>query len=648
LGTDIVKFDTLKIGLKNLKNVKENSLFHLKESHKELYEPYYEQPFIVKNDKLNFDNSYFSQLLNDSLSLDEHEKRRIMDQLHNLSQFQIDQLIKMFEEEDDKFLELEKEFPEDVAYLKKITREANAFAKYCIANNKSLGQWNVWDRLSKTKQQKLDEETGVLMVKLGELQNRICSHDGIVKINEGIEILTNIPSLARNSQNALDWAKLYILKFTKFDNLVDYTEKNLFKLRESIKNEVSITYIIKIQESLKYFLEDNLNNFQLSMSVSADRLLSNQVMDACRWLENKNRHNLCAEDIENIQNIFDTAIAKSTSDNNSSSSLLSPESKFDAMQDILISENYLGLNKDEFDHKKDEILNGLNKAGIRAFAANLDFIFIKWEKEILEINYEKALDFAHQYYKTATEISGELEDFNLLFPNSLKLISLCLTKNNLKELELELDSIKKTIEKYSANKSLGWMLLSEAYINIDKKSYVSATKSLIQARKSFNLYNIGVPKSATILYKNAIKIIDKNVSKGFESIGDQLSEAEKKPADLTPWDISRYEKLPKKVKNIIDGKTMRLVKGGLQSDANGNEIWIYPFYIDEFPVTTDELKQYKQDVLIKDPQNSFLLTTQTIAEEYAKWSQKELPNKTEWYIATTQLSYKKKPEIWKI
>ena len=70
-------------------------------------------------------------------------------------------------------------------------------------------------------------------------------------------------------------------------------------------------------------------------------------------------------------------------------------------------------------------------------------------------------------------------------------------------------------------------------------------------------------------------------SLGFENIRDQLSDAEKKPKDYTPWNILRKINLPKKVRNTVDNKIMILIEGGLQSDEDGKEIWIYPFYIDD-------------------------------------------------------------------
>ncbi len=65
-----------------------------------------------------FDEKYFLYLFAGSLSLSLEEKRDILAKMPNLSQFQIDELIKILEEEKQKFDELEKKHPEQVQKLK--------------------------------------------------------------------------------------------------------------------------------------------------------------------------------------------------------------------------------------------------------------------------------------------------------------------------------------------------------------------------------------------------------------------------------------------------------------------------------------------------------------------------------------------------
>lgn len=65
-----------------------------------------------------FDEAYFVKLLEGSISLTLEEKKRVVDAVPRLSIEQINELIKIFEEEKTKFAELEEEFGDDVAKLK--------------------------------------------------------------------------------------------------------------------------------------------------------------------------------------------------------------------------------------------------------------------------------------------------------------------------------------------------------------------------------------------------------------------------------------------------------------------------------------------------------------------------------------------------
>jgi len=65
-----------------------------------------------------FDEKNFLTLLEGSISLTLEEKKRVIDAIPRLSLEQINELVKIFEEEKVKFSELEKEFGDDVAKLK--------------------------------------------------------------------------------------------------------------------------------------------------------------------------------------------------------------------------------------------------------------------------------------------------------------------------------------------------------------------------------------------------------------------------------------------------------------------------------------------------------------------------------------------------
>src|SRR3989338_11454916 len=69
------------------------------------------------SDEIEVDEKNFLDLLKFSLSLNTMEKKRVVDAVPTLSQFQFDELTKVFSEEREKFRELAKEHPEDIKKL---------------------------------------------------------------------------------------------------------------------------------------------------------------------------------------------------------------------------------------------------------------------------------------------------------------------------------------------------------------------------------------------------------------------------------------------------------------------------------------------------------------------------------------------------
>jgi hypothetical protein len=72
---------------------------------------------IIPAHTLNFDEQYFLHLLAGSISLTKEEKQRIVDSVPKLKQSQVDELIKIFEEERRKFAELSAKHVEQLKKL---------------------------------------------------------------------------------------------------------------------------------------------------------------------------------------------------------------------------------------------------------------------------------------------------------------------------------------------------------------------------------------------------------------------------------------------------------------------------------------------------------------------------------------------------
>ena len=74
---------------------------------------------IPPHPKTQFDEEAFLDYLEGSISLTMEEKKRVIEAIPRLSMEQIEELITIFKEERQKFADLEKEFADDVAKLKK-------------------------------------------------------------------------------------------------------------------------------------------------------------------------------------------------------------------------------------------------------------------------------------------------------------------------------------------------------------------------------------------------------------------------------------------------------------------------------------------------------------------------------------------------
>lgn len=96
----------------------------------------------LHDEDVEFEENVFLDLLKHSLSLNTFEKKRVIDAMPTLSQFQVDELQKVFLEEREKFKELAWEHPDDIKKL--------------VA--KQQQEWlQLWD-IYKTEKEKVEKE----------------------------------------------------------------------------------------------------------------------------------------------------------------------------------------------------------------------------------------------------------------------------------------------------------------------------------------------------------------------------------------------------------------------------------------------------------------------------------------------------------
>lgn len=106
-------------------------------------------------EEVTVDTTEFLDLLKHSLSLNTMEKKRVIDAAATLSQFQFDELTKVFVEEREKFRELAKEHPEDIKKL--LVKQQNEWNE--------LGE--IYEREQEQKAQQSEEADKIDDIKAG-------------------------------------------------------------------------------------------------------------------------------------------------------------------------------------------------------------------------------------------------------------------------------------------------------------------------------------------------------------------------------------------------------------------------------------------------------------------------------------------------
>lgn len=106
-------------------------------------------------EEVTVDAQEFLDLLKHSLSLNTMEKKRVIDAAETLSQFQFDELTKVFVEERGKFRELAQEHPEDIKKL--LVKQQNEWNE--------LGE--IYAREQVQKSQQSEEATQIDDIKAG-------------------------------------------------------------------------------------------------------------------------------------------------------------------------------------------------------------------------------------------------------------------------------------------------------------------------------------------------------------------------------------------------------------------------------------------------------------------------------------------------
>ncbi len=112
----------------------------------------------LHSEEIELDNAVFLDLLKNSLSLNLSEKKRVIDAVPTLSQFQFNELIKVFREEREKFRELAGEHAEDIQKLyAKQVEEWNELVQLYVKEKEAKAELEALKSDEEDEQQKIDD-----------------------------------------------------------------------------------------------------------------------------------------------------------------------------------------------------------------------------------------------------------------------------------------------------------------------------------------------------------------------------------------------------------------------------------------------------------------------------------------------------------
>ncbi len=113
----------------------------------------------------------------------------------------------------------------------------------------------------------------------------------------------------------------------------------------------------------------------------------------------------------------------------------------------------------------------------------------------------------------------------------------------------------------------------------------------------------------------------------------------------------------KEITSPIDGRRMALIPSGfVESDHYGHTLYLYPFYMDQYPVTNSDYRAFITETALEPPphwqegkippaveDHPVVGITYDEAMAYARWAGKDLPLKEEWEVAAGIVEERKPP-----
>lgn len=487
--------------------------------------------------------------------------------------------------------------------------------------------------------------TAPLKAELGELYHRMERPGSLAMLADGLRGLRS--SEKRSSRRRACWKEAYLrdVKAEAVEHIDEFSDRENLEYLRGLPTPASWAFPdtdtfdrLRVEGSLS---EQFNTILLLGFTSTRSQFLSNLVHDIeclLHWLID--RHRLTKNLLKQCQALFDKALAKHGQGGGYRYEI-SPGSESNTRLALLKGEVWLeSLAGVEVERRFQDLKQLFIETGIEGFNCELEFQRALWLVYMESENWaaarravRHALEVRKQRNQTVHNKPQETVFANM---TELRLLdwfaqAIELDPESETDLEAELQAIEQSVKAFAQRPLLPLVSMAQSLLYATRGQAENALSAWRQATSTAQSQDRNLPRYAKII-QNAIK---SRASLTLRRLNSKSAKVE--IPSLRTWCLDST-KLPKRVRSRSDGRPMRLIPGGFQRDLKGQEVWLYPFYIDEDCVSAADFSKVCKRRGSGSRSQKGAIVTAADAEKFVTQTGKRLPTSYEWFAATAYLS----------